>query len=78
MTQALVSLSEYQDRILTIVKGKFGFKTKNEAVHYVIDAFGNELLEPELRPEYIERLQKIRKGKYTSFSSVESLRKATS
>lgn len=78
MTQALVSLGEYQDRILTVVKGKFGFKTKNEAVNFVIDSYGTNLLEPELRPEYIERLQKIRKGKYTSFSSVESLRKATS
>lgn len=78
MAQALIKLGEYEDRVLTIVKGKFGLKTKNEAINFVIDRFGENLLEPELRPEYLERLQKIRKGKYTSFSSVEELRKATS
>ena len=32
------------------------------------------LLEPELRPEYIEKLDKIRKGKYTKFTSIKQLR----
>ena len=40
--------------------------------------FEEELLEPEFRPEYDEKLKKIRKGKYHKFSSVEELRKAIS
>ncbi len=78
MTQAIVHFGEHQDRILTIVKGKFGLKTKSEAVNFVIDKFEEEILEPALRPEYLTKLQKIRKGKYSSFNSMDELRKLTS
>ncbi|MBS3095533.1 DUF2683 family protein [Candidatus Woesearchaeota archaeon] len=78
MTQAIVSLGEHEDRILTIVKGKYGFKNKSDAMNFVIDKFEQEILEPELKPEYIKKLAKIRKGKYIKFSSMDELRKATS
>ena len=78
MAQAIVSLGEHEDRILNIVKGKYGFKNKSDAMNFVIDKFEQELLEPELRPEYIEKLAKIRKGKYIKFNSIDKLRKATS
>lgn len=78
MTQAIVSLGEHEDRVLTIVKGKYGLKNKSDAMNFVIDRFEEELLEPELRPEYIEKLEKIRKGKYIKFSSIDELRKSTS
>ena len=78
MTQAVISFGEHQDRILSIVKGKYGFRNKSQAINFVIEKFEQEFIEPELRPEYLEKLKKIRKGKYTAFSSVEELRKATS
>jgi len=78
MVQAIVSLGEYEDRILTIVKGKYGFKNKSDAMNFVIDKFEQELLGPELRPEYLEKLTKIRKGKYIKFNSINELRKSTS
>ena len=78
MTQALVHLGEKEDRVLTIVRGKYGLKNKSDAVNFVIDRFEENLLEPELRPEYIKKLEKIQKGKYMSFKSIEELRKATS
>ncbi|MBI5797713.1 DUF2683 family protein [Candidatus Woesearchaeota archaeon] len=74
----MIQLNEHEDRILTIVKGKYGLKTKSEAVNLVIEKFEQELLEPELRPEYLKKLSKIRAGKYSSFKSVEELKKATS
>ena len=71
MTQLLITLSEYENRILDIVKGKFGVKNKSQAINIVIDKFGEELLEPELRPEFLGRLEKIRKGKYLSRKEFE-------
>jgi len=32
----------------------------------------------ELKPEYLQKLQNVRRGKYTQFHSIEELRKATS
>ena len=78
MVQAIINLGEREDRILTIVRGKFGIKNKSDAVNFVIEQYEQELLEPELRPEYIEKLEKIRKGKYIKYNSLEELRKATS
>lgn len=75
MVQAIVNLGEHEDRILTIIKGKFGLKNKSDAVNLVIDRFEEQLLEPQLRPEYKEKLLKIDKGKFKRFSGVDELRR---
>ena len=75
MVQAIVNLGEHEDRVLTIVKGKFGLKNKSEAVNLVIERFEQEFLEPKLRPEYREELLKIDRGKFKRFSGIEDLRR---
>jgi hypothetical protein len=76
MAQAIVSLGEYEDRILTIVKGKYGLKNKSQAVNLVIDIFDREILEPHLRPEYADKLKGIKKQKGIRFKSIDELRRA--
>ena len=78
MVQSIIDINEREDRILNIVKAKFGLKNKSEAVALIAKIYEDSFLEPELRPEYIERLGKIRKGKYIKFSSIDELRKITS
>ena len=74
MVQAVIDLGEYQDRILTIVKGKFGLKNKSEAVNFVISKFEEEL-EPELRPEYVNKIKRLeKKGKFKQYKSLDTLR----
>ncbi len=76
MVQAIVNLGEYEDRVLTIVKGKFGLKNKSEAVNLIINKFEEGFLEPELRPEYVKKIRKIEKeGKFSSFKNIKELRK---
>ncbi|MDO8642586.1 MAG: DUF2683 family protein [Candidatus Woesearchaeota archaeon] len=74
MTQALIHLNEHEDRVLTIVKGKYGLTTKSDAINFVIERFEQEILEPHLRPEYAEKLKKIEKQKGIPFKSIEALR----
>ena len=50
MVQTLLELGEHQDRVINIVKGKYGIKNKSSAINFVIDKFEEEFLEPELRP----------------------------
>jgi len=57
MVQAVITLSEHENRVLNIIKGKFGLKNKTEAIQLVISEYEKELLEPELRPEYIEKMK---------------------
>lgn len=76
MVQAMVDIGDHEDRILTIVKGKFGFKNKSDAVNFVISRFESELLEPELRPEYIQKIKKLEKnGKFTRYDALSDLRR---
>ncbi|KKR01800.1 MAG: hypothetical protein UT26_C0032G0009 [Microgenomates group bacterium GW2011_GWC1_39_12] len=78
MVQSIINMEEKEDRILNIVKAQHGFKNKSQALAFILKVYGESFLEPELRPEYLERLEKIRKGKYIRFNSIEELRKITS
>ncbi len=78
MVQSIIDVGQEEDRILNIVKAKFGLKNKSQAVALIAKIYAESFLEPELRPEYLEKLKKIRKGKYIRFNSIEELRKATS
>ena len=71
----MIDISEEANHILNIVKARYKLKTKSEAITKIVVESGGNLLEPELRPEYLEKLKKIRKGKYFKFNSVEQLRK---
>jgi len=74
MVQAIINLEEHEARILNIVKGKFGLKNKSEAIKLVIDKF-EECLEPEIRPEYAEKLGKIRKQETIPIGSTANFKK---
>ena len=78
MVQAVINIKDYTNRVLNIVKAKYGLKDKSQAIDLIVSQYESSFLEPELRPEYVKKLEKIRKGKYTRYKSVEELRKATS
>ena len=75
MVQAIINIEDQTNRVLNIVKAKFGLKDKSEAINIMAEQYEKELLEPQLRPEYVEKLQKIKKQKGISFKSVKELRK---
>ena len=64
MTQALLQLNENSNRVLNIVKAKYNLKDKSQAVEVVIKHYIECEEDPDLRPEFIERIQKAEKGKF--------------
>ena len=71
MVKAIVDLDEHANRVINIVKAKYGLKDKSEAINTMAKEYEEDLLEPELRPEYIEKLKKREKEparKIKSFS----------
>ena len=66
MVQAIVDIEDHTNRILNIVKAKFGLKDKSEAIDMMAEQYEMEILEPELRPEYKTKLVKIVSGKHLS------------
>ncbi|MEK6906565.1 MAG: DUF2683 family protein [Nanoarchaeota archaeon] len=75
MVQNIINIGEREDRILNIVKAKFGLKNKSEAVAVITHTYEENFLEPELRPEYIKKLQKLEKEKGISFKNIAELRR---
>jgi hypothetical protein len=75
MVQAIINIEDETNRVLNIVKAKFGLKDKSEAINVMAGQYEQELLEPQLRPEYVEKLKGIKKEKGIRFKSVNELRK---
>lgn len=64
MVNAMINISDEANQILNIVKAKHNFKDKSEAIDFVAKEYGEQVLEPELRPEFIERIRAAEKGKF--------------
>ena len=76
MVQAMINISENTNQVLNIVKARFNLKDKSEAIEKVVLGYGENILEPELRPEYIQKIKRIEKeGKFKSFNNISDLRK---
>jgi len=63
MVNALVQLDENTNRVLGIVKAKFGLRDKGEAIGYVVGEYIENENDPELRPDFIAKMRKIQKQK---------------
>lgn len=59
MPKAMVQISDKANRILNIIKAKYGLKDKSQAINRIAEDFSETLLEPRLRPEYLKKLRKI-------------------
>ena len=71
MVQAVIHIDENANRVLNIVKAKFGLKDKSEAINLVVTEYEQIALEPELRPEYRTKIAQIVKGKHLSRKEFE-------
>ena len=75
MVQSIIQINEREDRVLNIVKAKYGLRNKSQAVALIAKVYEEKFLEPQLRPEYIEKLGRIEKEKGIPFKSISELRK---
>ena len=77
MVQNIINVNEREDRILNIVKAQHGLKNKSQAVEFVLKIYSESFLEPELRPEYLEKLKRLeQEGNFIKFNSIEELRES--
>ncbi len=61
MVQAMVRISNQANQILNIVKAKYDLHDKSEAIEKVVIDYGKDLLEPQLRPEFVEKMKERQK-----------------
>jgi hypothetical protein len=75
MVKAIVEIDEYANRVLNIVKAKYGLRDKSEAINAIVEEYAEDLLEPELRPDYIKEAKRIQKQKAIPIGTAKALRK---
>jgi hypothetical protein len=75
MVQATINISDDSNHILNIVKAKYKLKDKSAAIDFVVTQYGAEMLEPDLRPEFIAEMKQIMKEKPIFVGSIENFDK---
>jgi len=75
MVSALINIDDHTNRILNIVKAKYGLKDKSEAIDMMATQYEEEILDAELRPEYIKKAKKIKKEKAIDVGTTKDLKK---
>lgn len=75
MVQAIIDIDEHTNRVLNIVKAKYGLKDKSKAIELITEQYEDLILEPRLKPEYIEKAKKIQTQKEIKVRTIEELRK---
>jgi len=81
MVDARVSLKNYSNTVLTVVKAKYDLKDKSQALNKFIELYGSNEVEPQVKESYVKKLLKIEddyfkenKGKL-KHTSIKDLRK---
>ena len=73
MPQAVVNISDKANRVLNIVKAKYDLKDKSEAIEKIAMEYEQEILEPELRPEFVESVNRAKSGKFKKVNSISEI-----
>ena len=53
---ARVELNNYANRVLGVIKMKFGLRDKSEALNKFIEMYGDEFIEKEANDEYVKKV----------------------
>ena len=77
---ARVELEEYTNRVLAVLKAKYGLKDKSEAINKFAELYGEEIVEKEPKDKYIKHILGVtnrylekHKNKKMSFKELDTL-----
>ena len=56
---ARVELSPYANKILAVLKAKYGLKDKSEAINKFVEIYGDEIVEKEANEEYVKKILEV-------------------
>ena len=56
LISARVELDNYTNKVLTMLKAKYGLKDKSEAINKFAELYGDEIVEKEANEEYIKEI----------------------
>jgi hypothetical protein len=75
MVQAMINISKEANQILNIVKARHNMRDKSEAIDLVVKEYGDGLMEPELRPEFVEKMKLVEKEKIVRIGTLSDFKR---
>ncbi|MCK9293387.1 MAG: hypothetical protein WCY27_03990 [archaeon] len=67
-----LKISNYSNRVLGVVKEKYGYKDKSQALNRILDIYGDEFVDKETKEEIIleviDEVNKLKKQKIKPMS----------
>jgi len=71
MSQVTVHLDEGLDKAVGVVKSIYGLPSKDKAIQFMLQQQAEEVMERELRPEYVAKILAMeKKASYKTYSSI--------
>ena len=67
MVYARITLTEYANKVLNVIKAKFDLRDKSEAINKFIELFGDEVVEKEAKDEYIKKILAVSKRHFSKY-----------
>ena len=68
-TNIRLNISDYANKVLGVVKEKFGLKDKSQALEKFTDMFGDEFVDKEASDQYIKKLIEIEKNHFKKYKN---------
>jgi len=68
-TNLRLNISEYTNRVLGVIKEKFGLNDKSQALDKFAEIFGDEFVEKLPKDQYIKRLIEIEKNHFKKYKN---------
>jgi len=56
---ARIEINDYANKVLAVIKAKFGLKDKSEAINKFIELYGDEIIEKQTNEEYVKKIINI-------------------
>ncbi len=75
MVKAIVDIDEAANEVINISKAQYGLKDKSQAINEMAKQYKEIVLESEVKPEYVQKLKRIKKEQIIRIGSIEDLRK---
>ncbi len=75
MVEAIVDIDEAANEVINISKAQYGLKDKSQAINEMAKQYKEIVLESEVKPEYVQKLKRIKKEQIIRIGSIEDLLK---
>lgn len=75
MVKAIVEIDEEANRVINVLKAQYGLRDKSQVINEMAKQYKVLVLESEVRPEYLKKLDKIHKEPIIRIGSADDFKR---